>query len=216
MDYELLSLWGTFVHFNFNLLLVSLHLFTLAVLAPLFWVDHLPLTVAVFARSSALGVHAWSHLSHGSLHASSFASFATLNSRGIRTTDSIAPTADSLSLDINQQVFAVVHISKCYLNLLGDWLDSHVLLAWWASSALSAHEHAENIVHTSSATTLLNFFFSVLVIDFSLVLVTEDIVCILNFLELYNIGWINLDLGYLLTFSWFPPLSGWCLTASFL
>lgn len=76
MDDELLSVGRALVHFDLDLLLFALDLFTLALLAPFRWIDHFSLTLAVVAGTSALRIHAWAHLPHGGLHSSALAAFA--------------------------------------------------------------------------------------------------------------------------------------------
>jgi hypothetical protein len=80
MDGKLFLLWRSLAHFDLDLLLVSLDFLSLADLASFFHVDHFSLTIAIIARSSALRVHAWAHLSHGGSHSTTFASSARLNS----------------------------------------------------------------------------------------------------------------------------------------
>lgn len=108
--------------------------------------------MAVVARSCALRVHAWSHLSHDSLHSSSLATRASLDGRGIGSSNTVTSATDSLSLNIDLDLFAVVDISQSDLNVLDDWFDFDLTFLGSTGSA-SSHEHAEQIVHASSVGT---------------------------------------------------------------
>jgi hypothetical protein len=70
------------------------------------------------------------------------------------------------------------------------WLNtSFSLLSTTATTTSAAHEHAEDVVHaaTAAASTGLETFHAVFVIDISLLLVEKDFVGSLNFFELLNL-----------------------------
>lgn len=140
--------------------------------------------MTVVARACALRVHSRSHLSHDGLHSSSLATRAGLHGRSIGSSHTITGTAEPLSVHIDLDLLSIIDIGKGDLYILDNRLNFNFSLLGTARSA-STHKHAEQIVHASSVSTAsLEALFSVLVVGFSFVLVTEDIVGVLDFLEL--------------------------------
>lgn len=185
VDGELLSVGGPLIDFDAQLLTVALDLLALAYFAPLLHVYNFALAIAVFARPGALRVHAWAHLSHHSLHASSFAAGTRLYSICVGSTNSIASRANPLSVYLDLHGLSVVDVSQRNFDVLGDWLDAHLSFIWLPTAA--THEHAEDVVHSSTAASVLDSLLAVLVVDLSFVLVRQDVVRILDFLELTKI-----------------------------
>jgi len=188
MNNVLLTLRSSLAHFNFELLSIFLDFLSLAVWAPFFGVNNFSCSVAMFTWSSALRVHSWSHLSHSGFHSSSIAMLTNLDGRRISTTYTIACWANSLSFNVNEDIFSVINIGKGNFYLFCYWFYSHFFLTWWATSS-STGEHAEQIVHSSTLwSAIFSSFFSIFIVQFSFIFISQDIVCILNFLELCHVS----------------------------
>jgi len=100
MENILLVVWCALVNFSFNYFLFLHDFFSVAVLAFVFFIDHLTCTIAIFTRSWRLSVHTRSKLLHPCYHAASFASCALFYSAFFSTL-TIAIFANSFSIHCN-------------------------------------------------------------------------------------------------------------------
>jgi len=171
VDSELLAIWRTFIDFDWEGLLISLDLLSLANFASFCHVDHLSLATTFVARTCALRIHSWTHLPHDSSHTASFAASTCLDSWCISSSDTLATWAYPLTININFNCFSIVDISEAYLDMLSNRFNSSLPFCSWASSS-TAHEHGKNVIHTScSASTTFKSLHAVFIINLSFFLV---------------------------------------------
>jgi hypothetical protein len=183
-DGVLLALRASLIDLNGEFFPVSGDFLALADLASLLHVDHLSLTVTLVTRLGALRVHAGAHLSEDCPHTLSLTGCASLDSGGVSSSDTIACTADSLSIHLDLNGLAVVDVSQANIDLFCLWLDSGLSLGTCTTTA-ATHEHAKDVVHAlTSASSSLKALHSVLVVGVPLILVEKDLVGSLNFFEL--------------------------------
>jgi hypothetical protein len=90
-------------------------------------------------------------LSHDSSHSSTLATSTCLDCSIVNTTLSITFSTNSLSLQIKFNSLSIVDVSKCDLDLSGNWLYSFLL--GLTSSSLHSTKHAEKIIHSLAATS---------------------------------------------------------------
>lgn len=183
VDSELLAIGRSFAHLDLKLLFIAFDFFALASFASFFHVDHFTLTTTVVTWTSGLRVHTWTHLSHFSNHTSSLAMWTGLDRRRVSTSNSVADIAHSLSVDVNFDFFAIVDICKAHFNLLHDGF--HLLFLWGTPWSSTSKHLTENVAATTLRSLTFSSFFSVFVVYFSLIFVRKDVVCVLNFLELF-------------------------------
>jgi len=99
---------GTLIDLSLDDLLFLDDLLSIANFALVFFVNHFSLTSAIVTRSLRLRVHTGSELDHLGDHTTSLARSTLLDS-AFFTTETIASSADSLSVDSNLGLFAIIN-----------------------------------------------------------------------------------------------------------
>lgn len=120
VDSVSLAIGCSFVNFNFQGFGLLFDFLPCTHFAHFRWVDTLALSAALVTRSCPLGVHARSELHHDGSHSLTFAPFAGNHCSSVSSTNAIALSADSMSLELDFELFAIVKVFKCHLNLLAN------------------------------------------------------------------------------------------------
>ena len=121
-----------------------------------------------------------------------------MNSGLISTSDTITSFAESLSINIEVESLAIVDIFKGHLDYFSNRFNANLLLS---TAAALTTEHSENIAHVRGSTTAsLKTLQTIFVIDFSLLLVKQDVIGLLNFFELKRSHLVNTYLFRVTTF----------------
>lgn len=181
----LASVGGALIHLDGQLLSFLLDFLALADIASQFHVNNLALAAAVVTGASALGVHAWTHLTQDRSDTLALAGSTSLDGTLVLTADTVTGTANTLPLDIQLNCLAVVNVSESHLNLTRNWLNSHFAFRPSSAGTAAASEHLRKYVArvTSSACALVKSFFSVFIIDLTLILIEENVIGLLDLFE---------------------------------
>ena len=158
----------TLVDLNLNSLVLLLYLLALAVLANLCGVNALPLAAAIITRPGPLRVHAGSELHHHDAHALALASLAGLHCVGIGAADTLALSANAMSLDGDFGLFAVVEVLKRNLKLKSGGLDLLGALLSLGSTSASHAEEVKDVVEAGWWTTIAKALLTMLVVELAL------------------------------------------------
>ena len=188
MKSELLAIGWSLVNLYLESLSFPLYLFTLADLASQFEINDLSLSITLIARHGALTIHAWSHLPHNSTHTTTLTCWASLHSRSIGSTKTITSFANSLSVNTKIEWVSIIHVVESALNSSSYWLNAGFSLLGSATGTSTTHEHGEDVIHTTSASSgsFFNSIHTVLVIHIPFFFVREDFVSTWDFFELYK------------------------------
>jgi hypothetical protein len=170
------------VNLGFKDFLLLDYLFAIASFALIFFINDFALSTAIVARTSRLTVHARTELNHLIDHTTTTAG-STLLHGSVLAAFTLAGTANALAVDSNFGSLASVDLLKSDLKGVHNRL---ALLGSLLLAASSSTKHlGKEIVHaTTATTTFLEAFFSVFVVDITLLLVNKNFVGILKILEL--------------------------------
>ena len=175
--------WCTFVNNCVENFLFFRHLFALASLALVCVINDLAFSAAIIARSLGLRVHAWSKLGHAS-HNTSSTACGTLLDSALFASLAFAGSANALSVDCNFGALSTVDFLKGALEWVHHWL-TLLGASWPTTTAHAASEKtAEKVIHTvGGTTTFFDSLLTILVVQLSLLTITEHFVSSLDFLE---------------------------------
>jgi len=184
---DFLAVSHTLLQIDRHLFVILGHLLAHALFAALLGIDHFALTIAIFALSLRLGVHAGTELDHNSLNTSALAPVASAHSRGIGASDTVATGAESLALDVKLEFLALEHLLQSHFNLARYGLHLGLLLGTTTAATTSEH-HVEEIALATATAASLETFLTVRVIDLSLFGVSKNFVSNCDFLELLGVS----------------------------
>lgn len=186
----------SFVNDGLKNLLLLADFLSIASLALVLFVDNLTLTTAIFTRSLRLCVHAGPEHRHFHYNTTTFARIALLDSAFLAT-NAVASSTNALSVDSNLGGLAGVNLFESQLNRVHDRFALLGARLLRSSSSTHAEEAAEDVVHATVTTTaLLKAVFTVLIVEVTLLLVSQTLVGSLNFLKLLLIAatvWVLLQ-----------------------
>jgi hypothetical protein len=90
-----------------------------------------------------------------------------------------------MTFNFNSCFLAIVQIFKSYFELDSHRLDFLGLRTTSTTASAATHaEHVENVAEALWLSTSLETFFTVSVVDLTLILVSQHLICNRNFLEL--------------------------------
>jgi hypothetical protein len=141
---------GTLIDLSLDDLLLLDDLLSIANFALEFFVDNFSLTSAIVTGALRLRVHAGAELDHLGDHTTSLATRTLLDS-AFFTAETIASSADSLSVDSNLGLFAIINFFESDLEGVLDGL-SFLGTTFLLGSATTSSEHREDIVHATAST----------------------------------------------------------------
>jgi len=170
VESELHIVGSALVDLSVENFLLLCHLFALANLALVGFVDNFTLATAVITWALRLGVHARSKLGHTGDHTLATASSALLDS-AFFTSETIARCANAVSVDSNFGRLAIIDLFECAFHWVHDGLALLRSSLLPAAATTSATEHAEQVLHTTvtvATTTFFETIFSIFVIKFAL------------------------------------------------
>jgi len=123
---------------------------------------------------------------HTSDHTTTIATSALLNS-AVFTTFTVALSANTLSVHCYFSLLAIIDVFKSDLKRMFERFH----LFWTGitlTATTSAHKHVEDVIHaTTTGTTFFKTLLTILIINFTLLFITEDFMSILNLLKLFFI-----------------------------
>ena len=181
MERVLAVVWCTFVDLCVENFLLLDDLLALARLTLVGLIDDLTLTATVVTGTLRLRVHAWSKLCHPSDNTASTTRCTLLHGTFLATT-ALALGADALSVHCNLGTLAIVDFLEGAL----ERVHHRFALLWSGGASLTAtsKHRREKVSGVTAATTLLNAILTILVVQFALLFVAENLVGTLNLLEL--------------------------------
>lgn len=121
MEVVLLAVRCSFVNLSFKDLVLLAHFLSIAVLALVFFVNHLSLSAAIVTSTTALTVHAGSKHCHLGNHAATFAC-ATLLDSSCLATDTFALSANAFTVNFNLGCLSIVNFFKRDFKWVLHWL----------------------------------------------------------------------------------------------
>ena len=183
----LFSMGRSLVDFHLQLLRLFLYLLAIASLALFRRVDRLALAATLVTWACSLCIHARSQLHHDSPHSLSFTALAQNHSLSIRPSNSIALHTNSVSLNFEFLLTAIIKVFQSHLHHLPQWL--HYFLLWTSSLLATSHsEQVEDVVEALGLSSTAQTLFSVFVISLSLFWIAENFIGNSDVLEL-NFGY---------------------------
>ena len=165
---ELSIVRGAFVNHSVNDLLLLLDFLTIASFAFVGFIDYFTFAFTIITRSLRLRVHARAELSHASHNTATSTCCALLDS-AFFTASAFAGSTDPVSVHCNLGSLSIINLFQGALKRMHDWLA--LLLLWWtsrSSTATSSKHLTEEIVHSTATAAFFEAFFTVLVVDFTL------------------------------------------------